>query len=67
MPYITLVATKDIPPKDEITIDYNPAANREKANGPEGKKRGRSKKAKEDLDEEETICVCGSSICRGII
>lgn len=77
MPYIGLVATMDIPPTTEITIDYNPAAAREKevklGRRKKGKKRGRVilKAGEEDVEmmdaEGRTKCICGSEHCRGFI
>ncbi|EJD03144.1 SET domain-containing protein [Fomitiporia mediterranea MF3/22] len=55
MPYIAFVASKDIPARKEITIDYNPSAS--------WKRTKKSTKMKAGA----TRCKCGSHDCRGYI
>ncbi|RPD58446.1 SET domain-containing protein [Lentinus tigrinus ALCF2SS1-6] len=56
-PYLAFVAMKNIPPRTELTIDYDPKA-AEEARRSKGKHRQRT-------PEGARHCMCGSANCRG--
>jgi histone-lysine N-methyltransferase SUV39H len=56
-PYIAFVATQDIPPRTELTFDYDPAASRAKAKG--------KGKAKAKIPSGAKRCRCDAEECRG--
>ena len=55
MPYNAFVATKDIPARVELTLDYDPAAAR--AHGKKGK-------GKKTVPKGAKPCHCGELSCR---
>ena len=56
-PYLAFVATKHIPARTELTIDYDPKA-AEEARRSKGKHRQKT-------PEGARHCMCGSTNCRG--
>lgn len=54
MPHIVFVASKNIPAREEITLDYNPQTLDEK------RKKGKMRAG-------DTKCVCGSEGCKKFI
>ncbi|KAJ7508229.1 hypothetical protein B0H11DRAFT_2308495, partial [Mycena galericulata] len=61
MPYLAFVATTDIAANTELTVDYNPAHQRQwelrKYKPKSSEKRKRKK--------EQILCLCGTKNCRG--
>ncbi|KAJ7202056.1 SET domain-containing protein [Mycena pura] len=61
MPYLAVVAAKNIPAYTELTFDYNPAHQMEFE-----RKRYREKtESKKKKGKTHTRCLCGTSNCRG--
>ncbi|KAJ6494069.1 SET domain-containing protein, partial [Mycena vitilis] len=61
MPYLALVATKNIPAYTELTFDYNPAHQTEW----ELKRYREKSRSKMSKGKKQTRCLCGARECRG--
>jgi histone-lysine N-methyltransferase SUV39H len=59
MPYVAFVALRDIPIGEELTIDYEPSAAEEMAEG--------TGKQKQKMSPTALSCKCGAKQCRGWI
>ncbi|KAG1827181.1 uncharacterized protein BJ212DRAFT_1310733 [Suillus subaureus] len=59
MPYVAFVAARDIPIGEELTIDYEPSAAEDMAEG--------TGKQKRKMSPTALLCKCGSKRCRGWI
>lgn len=59
MPYVAFVAARDIPAGEELTIDYEPSAAEEIAEG--------TGKRKRKISPTALLCKCSSKQCRGWI
>ena len=57
MPYLAFVATRDIPEREELTFEYDPAAARTR------KKKGQGK-GKKKIPQGAKRCECGAEVCR---
>lgn len=59
MPYVAFVAARDIPAGEELTIDYEPSAAEEMAEG--------TGKQKRKMSPTALLCKCNAKQCRGWI
>lgn len=59
MPYVAFVAARDIPAGEELTIDYEPSAAEEMAEG--------NGKQKRKISPTALLCKCSARRCRGWI
>lgn len=57
MPYVAFVAARDIPAGEELTIDYEPSAAEEMAEGT----------GKQKMSPTALLCKCSAKLCRGWI